>query len=782
MKTAFFLFFIILLFSVTAKSQTTFNKLNVKDLNVNGNIQVVSTTEASTPCPEMTETQRDAIASPVLGNCVTNSDTLALNVYNGTIWKAAGGGGVNQWLTSTGYNVDDVVIESFKFYVCLIAHTSGTFATDLAGLDWQEVSTGLSGLVSLAQGGTEKALTASNGAIAYSDTDSLELLAPGTSGQILQTNGVAAPTFVNKSISGKAQNKTAVTSEEIQFPNNLLTETGTNKYLSESGNKNILDNPSFEHSTFSTSWTNSAGTFTQETSVLIDGKASAKLVLSAQTMALTQSSTLYAAQFADGVQGLAMVRIKSDIALSVCSIQAGTVSTTNCVTTSTDSKWGLYKIPFVMGATSQGISIASSGSVSGTVYLDDANVSMVDLKQDINNVGAWRSFTPTGSWTTNTTYTGKYRQVGESLEIIYDWATTGAPTATSLILNLPSGFTIDSTKYPVLTTETTLDATGGVEDSGAAFYDLKAFYVSATSIQPVAKGTTGTYLSTQNPVTQAVPFTWGASDSGDLYVKVPVTQFSGSSSVYSAQCGANCVDTFSAKISSAGVVSSENVDFINENCVVTATSTYTCTFISGLVTNGMNCAVLGTNYHAIKGTQTSSTFQYATYNSAHAAAVGSAEVICQKTGADFVATRTIQGTFNEVNVSPGISRPKTCHYAFGGAAATLASPTECTTGTCVEVYDSCGTGTPPAFAGTASYNDLTWAAGTWANSSYIKCDCRSFDVTSGTPRECHQFFTTSDNNISTTSSGGYIGNFITTDTDGVASTSYTTLECKGSAP
>ena len=43
------------------------------------------------------------------------------------------------WVTSTAYAVNDVVYESNKVYKCLIAHTSGTFATDLAALKWEEL-------------------------------------------------------------------------------------------------------------------------------------------------------------------------------------------------------------------------------------------------------------------------------------------------------------------------------------------------------------------------------------------------------------------------------------------------------------------------------------------------------------------------------------------------------------------------------------------------------------------------------------------------------------------
>ena len=41
------------------------------------------------------------------------------------------------WLTATAYVVDDYVIESSIVYRCIVDHTSGTFATDLAALDWE---------------------------------------------------------------------------------------------------------------------------------------------------------------------------------------------------------------------------------------------------------------------------------------------------------------------------------------------------------------------------------------------------------------------------------------------------------------------------------------------------------------------------------------------------------------------------------------------------------------------------------------------------------------------
>jgi len=49
---------------------------------------------------------------------------------------------VDDWLTATAYEVDDIVFTDSKVYTCLVAHTSGTFADDLASLYWSETYIG----------------------------------------------------------------------------------------------------------------------------------------------------------------------------------------------------------------------------------------------------------------------------------------------------------------------------------------------------------------------------------------------------------------------------------------------------------------------------------------------------------------------------------------------------------------------------------------------------------------------------------------------------------------
>ena len=766
----------IILIPSSAFSQVVFNSLDVKDLNVSQDIVVTSTTKSSKPCPAMTTTQRDAVASPATGSCVYNTTTLALNIYNGTIWKAAGGG-IADWATSTVYAIGDVVIESVKIYQCAEAHTSGTFATDLAAVKWVQIAhnvTDAAGILPLANGGSNKNMTAINGGIVFTDADSQEVSAAGTSGQILESAGAATPVWVAKSVSGKSQYDSAVTATEFQVPNNQLTVTASGKYLVESGNKNILLNPSFEHTTATTSWTNDGTEVgVSETTTIIDGLKSLYFNPSSETINLTQSSTTYAANFSDGVQGLAMCRIKSSVALSMCAIQAGTVSTTDCVTTNTDSKWGLYKVPFILGATSNGVSIAGS-SLTGAVYVDDCFVGAENITQNAVIIGPWTAYTPTFTgFGTVSTQDFQWRQVGSGIEIRGKW-TSGTVTSTEARVSLPNGYI--STANP-----TTLTA------AGFLLFGLNGASSYWTLIEPsVSYLVFSRHSSTSNALTKAnASSDFGSSLVFSLTASVPVTALSGAASTYSSQCGANCVDEFSAQVSVTGVTSAEEVDWINGN-VALASSVFTGTFTAGIFTVAPNCHATTSSGGFTKDvdiTSTSTTFVARTSTTTLGTAADSAfSVSCKKTGADFTASRLIQGSFKEVNVHTGINKPKTCHYAFGGSAATLASPVECTTGTCIEVYDSCGTATPPAWATTAIYTDLTWASGTWANSTYVKCDCSAYDTTSGSGRECTPYFATSDHTWASNSSGGFVANMYSYADTGTAVTAYFAITCTGAAP
>jgi hypothetical protein len=146
------------------------------------------------------------------------------------------------------------------------------------------------------------------------------------------------------------------------------------------------------------------------------------------------------------------------------------------------------------------------------------------------------------------------------------------------------------------------------------------------------------------------------------------------------------------------------------------------------------------------------------------------------------ATSEMIAALSEKMTVPNISKPKTCYYAFGGAAATLASPTVCSVGTCVEVVDTCAAGTPPAFASTGIYTNVTFAAGTFSNSSYVHCDCTSYPSADNASGECNLYRDTGDQSWSSDSSGGYVFNVDSATDAGTQQNSYVSISCEGQAP
>lgn len=168
----------------------------------------------------------------------------------------------------------------------------------------------------------------------------------------------------------------------IETPNKLATQTGAGTYLIENGNNNLLQNPSFEHSTFNTGWTCTGVTPTEETSVVAPGsKKSMKLTLSAATGECYQDSTIGASQ-ASGVQFLAMARLKAALTagtIKLCARQAGVTSTSLC-NSNVDDTFNFREMPFTGSATSNGVSIVFTGA-TGTAYVDDAFVGAVKVGQ-----------------------------------------------------------------------------------------------------------------------------------------------------------------------------------------------------------------------------------------------------------------------------------------------------------------------------------------------------------------------------------------------------------------
>lgn len=182
----------------------------------------------------------------------------------------------------------------------------------------------------------------------------------------------------------------------------------TGQYLQDN---NILLNPGFESGIGK--WVNSAGTFSIDYSSFVQGKAVGKIVLSTQTLNFYQDSVMFQGQFADNsLQGIGIAYVKTSVAgVKLCARKAGVTSTSLCVTHTGSGKWELLKIPFILGGTSNGVALVTSGNVTGTVLVDETFAGAVNLQAVSDqsrflgavaygagaSASGWRTYTGTGT-------------------------------------------------------------------------------------------------------------------------------------------------------------------------------------------------------------------------------------------------------------------------------------------------------------------------------------------------------------------------------------------------
>lgn len=132
------------------------------------------------------------------------------------------------------------------------------------------------------------------------------------------------------------------------------------------------------------------------------------------------------------------------------------------------------------------------------------------------------SFVPTGTWTTNTTYSGKYRRVGDSVDVVVDIELSGAPDATALQVNLPAGLSIDTAKISKATAlDTSLGHGAGL--AGAVPINYQVLYQSATSVSVVYQSA---ITGDQTAVTDVAPVTYANGDVITINFSAPIVGYS----------------------------------------------------------------------------------------------------------------------------------------------------------------------------------------------------------------------------------------------------------------
>lgn len=153
-------------------------------------------------------------------------------------------------------------------------------------------------------------------------------------------------------------------------------------------------------------------------------------------------------------------------------------------------------------------------------YFGDLVRSILDV--EIPQTTEWTSWTPTGSWTTNVTYTGKRQRRGDREYFQVLVTCSGAPDAVNLTVILPSDITLDTGKLMAGPDGwSTLEASMvKIRDNGIS---TNFGYVNILSgvIYPSVAGASGSYMNSSG-ITSTIPFTFGAGDYVLIDFSVPV--------------------------------------------------------------------------------------------------------------------------------------------------------------------------------------------------------------------------------------------------------------------
>lgn len=135
------------------------------------------------------------------------------------------------------------------------------------------------------------------------------------------------------------------------------------------------------------------------------------------------------------------------------------------------------------------------------------------------------TFTPTGTWTANTTYKGRITRIGDRAEIEYTLSLTGVPTASVLNLNMPTGMVVDSTKYADYAIVSNYAGEGYATDLGVLVYTATVTIGNTTLLTVNTAVASGTYTS-YAPITSTAPFSWNTNDNLMVRAKVYISGWS----------------------------------------------------------------------------------------------------------------------------------------------------------------------------------------------------------------------------------------------------------------
>lgn len=137
----------------------------------------------------------------------------------------------------------------------------------------------------------------------------------------------------------------------------------------------------------------------------------------------------------------------------------------------------------------------------------------------------WTAYTPASAWSTNTTMTGFWRRVGDSIEVQVKASLSGAPNAgTTWTVGLPSGLTFDSARTVTSLTYgvDAIPGNGVANDNGSTSYKITPMLQSSTAVRALFQSNASGAMSF---VSDTAPFSFGNTDFLTVWFSGPITNW-----------------------------------------------------------------------------------------------------------------------------------------------------------------------------------------------------------------------------------------------------------------
>lgn len=136
---------------------------------------------------------------------------------------------------------------------------------------------------------------------------------------------------------------------------------------------------------------------------------------------------------------------------------------------------------------------------------------------------------PTGTWVSNTTYSGKVTRLGSYAKFDLKVTLSGAPNAVTLDINLPAGYAIDTTKLANPNNNNfNLGSLNVIDNSAGIGYTGIVRLLSPTSVRLHPSGTAGSFVDINSGLNASTPITFATSDIIDINFTVPIVGWSSS--------------------------------------------------------------------------------------------------------------------------------------------------------------------------------------------------------------------------------------------------------------